>query len=192
MLKYENNIPFIFLLQKYYIGDLQSISSDEWKKIANALQQEDLAKDALISKGLELILNTKEEDYIRHKYDFNKLFIGPDTLLAPPYESCYGYSDKTLMQNTTLRVRKAYLEAGLEVINKNHEADDFIAYELDFLLYLLDKDSKDSIVYFESFIKNHLSRWYRSHIDAIRDNSDNSIVLGLAYIFEGVMNNLTT
>ncbi len=187
MLLNSDTIPFVFLLQKYYNSDFNKISKEDWVKIINVLEDEKLAKEENIAKGLQLILNANENEFKNMVYDFNRLFVGPDTLLAPPYESCYKVTDKTLMQKVTLDVRKMYLESGLQVDKKNIEPDDFLAYELEFILYLMSKDDEKYIKICEQFIDKHLMNWYEAHIKSIRENVKNSIILGLTYIFDGTM-----
>ncbi len=186
--KSYNAIPFILLLQKYYSGDLTGIKLVEWNNIMNSLREEELSKNPDIEKGIKIIKNLTQSEYDNFKYDYNKLFIGPNTLLAPPYASCYLNKDRVVMQNVTLRVRKMYLDAGLEIINKNTEPDDFIAFELDFLLFLLSKENDNCLNTLNEFLKNHLLCWYEEHIKDIRKNSENPLNIGISYIFEGTMN----
>ncbi len=180
--------PFLFFLQKYYMGDFNSISVNDWETIVNTLEKENLSKDPNIKKGLTCIKNATKNEYETMKYDFNKLFVGPDRLKAPPYESCYLNSSKVLMQKETLNVRQAYLEAGLKIINKNVEPDDFLPYELEFLLFLISKEDEKSKEMFKKFVDQHLSLWYKQHITDICENSTNSIIVGSANILEGTLN----
>ncbi len=183
-------VPFLFLLQRYYNGDFCSISLDEWKEIANVLSKETLGSEQSIKEGLKLLNSANADDCEKMKFDFNKLFIGPAKLLAPPYASCYLNPDKVLMQQVTLRVREMYSKAGLEVASKNVEPDDFLAYELDFLIYLLEKEDDKYMEIFDEFLNKHLLTWYDKHIEEIRNNSTNSINIGITYILQGVMDSL--
>lgn len=42
-----------------------------------------------VLEGVNLLKGLEKEDIVEAKYDFNRLFIGPSMLLAPPYESVY-------------------------------------------------------------------------------------------------------
>ncbi len=186
MEKNRKLIPFIFFLQKYYNNDFSQITKNDWLTSVNVLLNEQILNEE-ITKGLNLIKNASDLDCINMKYDFNKLFVGPGTLLAPPYESCYLNPEKVLMQQVTLRVRKAYKDAGLVITNKNIEPDDFLAYELEFLLFLLSDNKNDYKYIFNTFMDKHLTKWYLPHIKDIRNNCENPIILGMSYILEGVI-----
>ncbi len=68
------------------------------------------------------------------EYTFNRLFVGPMALSAPPYSSVYLDAEGLLMSKTTLTVRKVLQEAGLSFVQENILPDDHIAVELDAFL----------------------------------------------------------
>lgn len=179
--------PWLLLLQKYYQGHLCKLDDGQWDTLLQALEAEPLERLPRIKEGLELLLQAEPARRADMKYDFNRLFIGPDALLAPPYESCYRNPEKTLMQAETLRVRAFYLKAGLEISQKNVEPDDFIAFELEFLLFLLGEGSGEKDALAREFLELHLLAWYAGHVQAIRAGTDHPICLGLAAVLEGVM-----
>ncbi|MCA2000862.1 MAG: molecular chaperone TorD family protein [Chloroflexi bacterium] len=74
------------------------------------------------------------EDWAAVEFSFNRLFVGPRALLAPPYASIYleGHEAK-LMGESTLQVRQLYEMLGLASPWKNKIPDDHIAFELDAL-----------------------------------------------------------
>ena len=47
------------------------------------------------------------------KDEYTRLFIGPMSLVAPPWESVYGQKDAMLFQESTLEVRNTYRQYGL-------------------------------------------------------------------------------
>ena len=119
--------PWILLLQKYYQGHLCNLDTATWEEIIQALQAEPTATMAPMAEALEALAATNESQKQEMKYDFNSLFIGPDVLKAPPYESCYLNPERTLMQAETLRVRAKYREAGLEIA-ETRSAEGWFAY----------------------------------------------------------------
>ena len=121
--------PWILLLQKYYQGHLCTLDSATWEEIIRALQAEPTATMTAMAEALEVLAATEEFQRQEMKYDFNNLFIGPDILKAPPYESCYLNPERTLMQTETMRVRAKYREAGLESTVGNHTVGIHIAKE---------------------------------------------------------------
>lgn len=77
----------------------------------------------------------------RHvEYEFNRLFIGPMAVQAPPYASVYLESEPQIMGRTSLEVRKLYDKLSLTTPSCDQHGllpDDHIALELDALLALL-------------------------------------------------------
>ncbi|MGN0307880.1 MAG: molecular chaperone [Lachnospiraceae bacterium] len=183
----EEVIPWLLLLQKYYQGNFCKLDNSEWEEVLRALGEAIPEGMPNVKKGFDLLLQAEPSKRQDMQYDFNRLFIGPDTLLAPPYESIYRNPEKTLMQAETLRVRAKYLEAGLEISRKNVEPDDFIAFELEFLLFLLSEDSSEKRELAVRFLREHILVWYADHVKAIRENTEHPICLAMAMILEGVM-----
>lgn len=71
--------------------------------------------------------------------EYTKLFVGPGKLPAPPWESVYRSDGDLLFQESTLKVRDAYREAGFQAKGYPREADDHLATELSFMVSLIDE-----------------------------------------------------
>lgn len=67
------------------------------------------------------------------KSEYTYLLIGPNKLPAPPWESVYLTKERLIFQESTLKVRQKYLKYHFLPANYPHEADDHIAFELDFM-----------------------------------------------------------
>ncbi len=184
--------PWLLLLQKYYQGHLCKLGNSKWNEIIGALEESISPEWPGIEESYLLIRDAGCDRQADMQYDFNRLFIGPDVLQAPPYESCYRNPDKTLMQAETLKVREKYLRAGLAISRKNVEPDDFIGFELEFLLFLLSDESGEMTELTNQFLTEHLLVWYKDHVEAIRENTKHPICLGMAGILEAVMMKLET
>lgn len=128
--------------------------------------------------------------------DYTRMFIGPNDLPAPPWESSYLNEDKLLFQEETLQVRKSYLK--YKYLNKNypHEADDHIALELDFMARLSLKtieleEARDILDVVEIlrdqqlFLENHLIKWVPEFTDNIEQSAKTDYFVALAYILKG-------
>ncbi|CAM3741730.1 molecular chaperone [Mesobacillus zeae] len=90
--------------------------------------------------------------------EFKRLFIGPESLPAPPWESFYTTKEQILFGETMYRVREKYSLAGLEYARKNSEPEDHIAVELEFMAWLIEKGPEtfpEQLTFFEE----HLYRW---------------------------------
>lgn len=183
----EYGIPWLLLLQTFYEGKLLHLDNKKWAELLQALEQEPILEYNGIREGYKLLKQADEKEIKELQYSFNYLFVGPDKLKAPPYESCYGNEERTLMQNTSMAVRKAYEAEGLVIDKKNIEPDDFMVYELEFLLYLMSKEEADADSKVRSFLDSHLFKWYAPHAAEIREYSNNRICTGMADILVGVM-----
>lgn len=103
--------------------------------------------------------------------EYTKLFVGPATLPAPPWESVYATGEPLLFQESTLAVREAYRSAGFHAAGYPHEADDHIATELSFMAALAEKTSRaftacDRVRMHEllsvqaEFLERHILMWF--------------------------------
>ncbi|MCD8554760.1 molecular chaperone TorD family protein [Seleniivibrio sp.] len=151
--------------------------------------------------GLELLKNYlknyKDEDFTELLGNFNRLFIGPGHLFAPPWESVYKEQDKTIFGEATLKVRGRYRKFGLEINNLNREPDDHIAFECAYLNYLCAASAaaEDSTVEKEeiiSFLKEHPSTWVEEFTDNMIENSVTDFYKGIAQMLRGAIKEALT
>lgn len=102
--------------------------------------------------------------------EYTFLMIGPAELPAPPWESVYITKEPLIFQESTLKVRQAYLKEGFIPAKYPNEADDHIALELDFMYHLANltlekfeaKALSETIELLDkqkSFLMNHLLVW---------------------------------
>ncbi|MFZ5627018.1 MAG: TorD/DmsD family molecular chaperone [Bacillota bacterium] len=153
---------------------------------------EEFRQNEDFSNGL-LLLQTYDSNAV---YEFNRLFVGPGKLVAPPYESAYRNPEGLLMQQETLEVRECYRNMGLAVQNKNCEPDDFIGLEAEFACYLLhqaakfleekDLDNVDlHLTAYRDFFVNHLYKWLPAHCRDILTSSQDDTCRGMALVLAG-------
>ncbi|GAH03838.1 unnamed protein product, partial [marine sediment metagenome] len=76
----------------------------------------------------------------RLKVDYARLFVGPYSLLAPPYGSVYLEGERRIMGDSTLNVLAMYRETGLDIAQDFNDAPDHIAAELEFMYSLVFKE----------------------------------------------------
>ncbi len=123
--------------------------------------------------------------------DFSRLFVGPFRLLAAPYGSVYLEDKREVMGVSTLDARKRYIEAGLEFSDDVKEAPDHIAFELEFMYYLVFKeiesleigDSAATIGILDrqkAFLIDHLGAWVPRLAAEIEDNAQTDFYKNLA------------
>lgn len=173
-------------LQKFYAGELNSLSKNAWAEII-LLISHDLSffQHDNIKKGITILSQFSEDDIEELEFEFNRLFVGPSRLEASPYESTYRNTERTLMQNETLAVRRFYEKAGLVIAKMNTEPEDHLALELEFICYLLENDTTSDL--YPSFLKEHLLQWGESHCQLIREKTNNSFLVGISYLLEGLL-----
>ncbi len=118
--------------------------------------------------------------------DYQRLFIGPGSIPAPPWESVYCSREKLLFGEPDLLVRHAYRRDGLMV--KHSEPADHIALELAFMAYLCRIGSKEKKRFYEilhtqqNFLEEHLLQWISRWGDDIIQNSQTVFWRNLAAV----------
>lgn len=112
----------------------------------------------------------RETDWVEVEYDFNRLFVGPAAVPAPPYASAY-QKEPTLMGGPALEVRDAYRALGLEVPDRNATPDDHLAFELDAVAALGGAGGSDPAAaeIRNWFIGDHMSGWVPRFAAAVRE-----------------------
>jgi TorA maturation chaperone TorD len=123
--------------------------------------------------------------------DFARLFVGPYTLLAPPYGSVYLDGERKVMGDSTMDVRMRYGEVGLEVAAHFKEAPDHIAAELEFMYFLILKEAEaishsdfeqalDFLKKQQEFLSLHIGNWVSEFADRVERNAETQFYKQLA------------
>jgi len=111
-------------------------------------------------------------DWEEAEFAFNRLFVGPMALQAPPYASYYLEAEPQLMGKSTLQVRRLYDMAGLISPLQGHLPDDHIGVELDAALGLLSMteclDAEEPRALWHYFLHEHLQIWLPKFINQAR------------------------
>jgi TorA maturation chaperone TorD len=124
--------------------------------------------------------------------EFFRLFIGPDSIKAPPWESYYRSKEGILFGESTFEVRKAYRQLGLSYINENRYPDDHLLLELEFMLFLLNATERetdlkkmfDLIEKQLDFIELHLAIWIPKFCDRITSSTESKLYNGAALLLK--------
>lgn len=131
-------------------------------------------------------------------WDFTRMFIGPFTLPAPPYESVYRGEDRLLYQEETLEVRQEYRKYGLNTRECNPEPDDHVGLELDFMYHLTqlaserfaagDRPGLAAVLQDQRrFLDQHLLQWVPKFSDDVIRSADTDFYRGFARILSGYL-----
>lgn len=103
-------------------------------------------------------------------HEYVRLFVGPGTLRANPWETAQLYGGEELFRPEVLAVRDAYRAAGFLPARVRRVPDDFVGTELDFLAKLAakaqaawqagdDHTFRERLAQSQAFLREHLSRW---------------------------------
>jgi len=125
----------------------------------------------------EIENNKKNSNYVKLLLDdYQRLFVGPDHILAPLWESVYSTKDKIIFDENELEVRKFYNKSGLDV--KKTEPADHISLELGFMARLCAEESDYAAIENEElllkqvdFLKKHLLKWTSSWVEKVNENA---------------------
>ena len=104
------------------------------------------------------------------EFSFNRLFVGPTALEAPPFASVYLDTEPLVMSKTTLSVRDMYACLGLESPWKNTLPDDHISLELDAALAMNHAARKTAITELKDLktrFMAHMDAWVSQFVDRI-------------------------
>ena len=118
------------------------------------------------------------------KDEYTRLFIGPVSLVAPPWESVYGQKDAMLFQESTLEVRNTYRQYGLIPEGYPHVADDSLALELHFMALLAQRgldafyagkndELTADLTGSSDFLKKHLLVWVPKFLERMKGAKTN-------------------
>ncbi len=116
------------------------------------------------------------------EFAFNRLFVGPQAVLAPPFASIYLESEPHVMGETTLMVRRLYQTVGLVSPWEGRIPDDHISLELDACLHmrmgLLKSGSSQLCDIYSYFLNEHMARWIPAFIAKINEAQELHPVIG--------------
>lgn len=138
---------------------------------------------AAVSDHFQLTM-AGDTDWTGAEYDFNRLFVGPMAVPAPPFASAY-QTEPELMGEPTLAMRDAYRALGLMVPDQGQTPDDHLAFELDLAAAMpvpdegRDRDGVTDEVR-DWLLGEHLPGWVPAFIEAVRAQPDVSAPVQMA------------
>lgn len=149
----------------------------------------------LIVKELEDHENQLDSYYEKLHWDYTRMFVGPNYLLAPPWESTYFNDSRLIFQEQTFEVREVYLKYKFIPKNYPNEPDDHIGCELDFMSKLsgltLENYNQNNLKKLKGlledqndFVSEHLIKWVGVFCDCIIENSETEFYKGFALILK--------
>ena len=132
------------------------------------------------------------------KDEYTRLFIGPGSLVAPPWESVYGQQDALLFQKSTLEVREVYRHFGLLPEGYPHVADDSLALELHFMALLAqrsldafyagrEEELARDLAGSSDFLKKHLLVWIPKFTERMQGAKSGMLYPQMCLALEGFL-----
>lgn len=133
-----------------------------------------------------------DEQLNRDIEEYQRLFLGPGPLVAPPWESYYRSKEQLLFEEWTYQIRDQYHRFGLQFIKENNEPDDHLLLELEFMIFLSDtcllETAHEEIVELISsqihFLENHLTVWIPYFCERLIENTNSQLYLGAAMLLD--------
>ncbi|GEM_PF-115187 len=145
------------------------------------------------SRGLALLEASAErgEDARVVRRDHARLFVGPDTLRAPPYESVHRSADGLVFEDQTLQVRAFYARFDLSAPRVGRDPDDHIGLELSFVAALAtraldameagDEDARrQTVAALREFLDRHLLAWGPDLMILIGERAETAFYRGVS------------
>lgn len=144
---------------------------------------------ALFSALMEESIRNYSDEKLAVEYA--RLFLGPFEIKAPPYGSLYLDGERRVMGDSTMEVIRFYEEAGLSGDKDCMDLPDHIAIELEFVSYLIFKETEalgksdfvtalDMVSRQEQFLDKFLGRWIEPFCEKIKESTENGFYTALA------------
>jgi putative dimethyl sulfoxide reductase chaperone len=185
-----------FTARSFFYLFLQVLFSKPMSLEIFTITHENVRFDELDSEGADLIKNffrapITEEQLQKEADEFERLFVGPDTIVAPLWESYYRSKDRLLFGETTLQVREQYHRFGQQFSKENNEPDDHLTVELEFMTFLIEHSFTSSgsldfdwIEGQHYFLTHHLSQWIPMLCKQIIENTESDLYKGAALLLQ--------
>ena len=130
------------------------------------------------------------------KGDYARLFIGPNHLLAPPWESVYRSEERLLFEKETLQVRAMYRQYGLALPSDCLQPDDHFGLEMFFVAHLcrlglnaIENEEKSILENVQQtladFFEEHICQWADLFLADVKTNAITPYYQGLAVLTSG-------
>ncbi|BAS26234.1 TorD/DmsD family molecular chaperone [Limnochorda pilosa] len=154
-----------------------------------------------VASALSELESLGDEGFQAVRWDYTRLFVGPERLPAPPWESAYLTEERLLFQESTLEVRRAYGKYGLVTRNYPHEADDHLGFELEFMAHLsrlaregvakpteAGRPAPEQVLADQAaFLREHLQRWVPAFAADVEARASTVFYRGLACLLKSFL-----
>ena len=171
------------------------LDPDFWSAFPHFNSQE--VKDAIdgCKAYAEACASKDEEQTITDvSVEYTRLFVGPPSPAAPPWETYYPEFDDVEVTcgfgEPTFVMKKLLRDVGLEISGENHQYEDHMGIELLYASVLLSRAAegeKELIDKFSSFIVEHPGKWIDRLIDKVEQAFPDGYVIRILRLSKALM-----
>lgn len=154
-------------------GLYELLKETQWTKEWPCGQEDQLSQPAaLIQSGL----TESQKESLDEAYQ--RLFIGPNPLLAPPWGSVYLDHENVIFGESTLDLRQWQAECGIQVELQQREPEDHIGLLLMQASWLTENHPQ----LLASFLEQHLLPWSSRYLSLLAEHAGHPFYQGLALL----------
>lgn len=128
---------------------------------------------ALIAEGLA------DNQSVTLAEAYQRLFVGPDTLPAPPWGSVYLDRENVLFGDSTLRLRQWLRANGIEAQRQQNEPEDHIGTLLMMAAWLAEEHQQQMT---SALIAQHLLPWAPRYLELLQQHAGHPFYQGVAQL----------
>lgn len=173
----------------FYPPDRNLFMDENIPEKLGALLKAACPKAALLVPNLRSCI-ADEKSSVALKVAHTRLFLGPPSMLAPPYASCHMSRNNAVMGPVTVEISKLYNKAGLVMDADFHDMPDHVAVMLEFLYFLLFRETvaasignQEEAAFFENmrhrFLDDFMRPWIPKLSAAIREAGEHPFYTAL-------------
>lgn len=174
------------LLHWLFYAPVESCSIDTFNQVGNVDSLGELGRGGILLKEFF----TSPADLLAERVEFSRLFIGPGSLPAPPWESFYTSSEQNLFDEAMYKVREHYHSEDLIYEKENNEPDDHLLLEIEFMLHLIsqcmNQSDQQQITHYlkkqNEFLMQHLGQWVKQFGEKLAESTKSKLYSGAAYL----------
>ncbi|GCF14699.1 hypothetical protein Harman_26340 [Haloarcula mannanilytica] len=175
------DVPEEAFVERLLTGDIQ-LPEDS---INDQLDEGFEMLQAWIDENADRPVSAVQDDLER---EYTDLLVGPRPPVLP-HETNYR-EDTEFIGEGLAEVEASYAAAGWAPPEEYPEEEDFIAIEMAFLRYLIERQregDEETVGYERVFIEQHLSEWVVDFTDEMREEADDGLFLAAALVCEGLV-----
>ena len=147
---------------------------------------------ACYAEGVAQRTEAGEDGPQRVSVEYTRLFVGPPSPAAPPWETMYRGKDVTVgFGQPTFEMRELLRAAGLEVRNANNQYEDHMGIELLYLSELCRREAMGKgaaeVADIAAFVERHPLSWIGPFLDRVSEAVPGGYFAGLLLVAQRVL-----